>query len=259
MNDVTIGGGEGVQQSAELPILYQDDNLVAIYKPAGLLVHRSPIDKRETRFAVQQLRDQIGQHVFPLHRLDRPTAGVLLFALNSATASVMSQRLAERRVIKRYRALVRGFVSGCGHIDYALSYQWDKYADAERVKAVAPQSAQTFYQAKAWYEVPFAVGRYASARYSLVDMLPSTGRKHQLRRHMAHIRHPILGDTSHGDGKQNKFMREHFNLRRLLLVCMAMEFQHPISGKWLCISTDVDSEINQLLLSLSAYKVNEIK
>ena len=101
----------------ELDVVYQDDYIVAIYKPAGLLVHRSPIDKHETRFAVQLLRDQLGLHVYPLHRLDRPTAGLLLFALDSETASAMNAQMMRNGMQKSYRALVRGFVKSAGMID----------------------------------------------------------------------------------------------------------------------------------------------
>lgn len=232
-----------------LPVVYQDQHIVAIYKPAGLLVHRSPIDKHETRFAVQLLRDQLGQHVFPLHRLDRPTAGLLLFALDSATASAMNAQMMANGMQKSYRALVRGYVKAPGMVDYALKYRWDKYADADRTQAVAPQTAHSDYWPLAHYELPFAVGRYPSARYSWLGLTPHTGRKHQLRRHMLHLRHPIVGDTTHGDGRQNEFLRQQFHQHRLMLVCTSMGFYHPVSGEWLTIATQVDSEIEQLLVS----------
>ncbi|MDC8830396.1 pseudouridine synthase [Alteromonas gilva] len=232
-----------------LPIIYQDEYLVAIYKPAGLLVHRSPIDKHETRFAVQILRDQLGQHVFPLHRLDRPTAGLLLFALDSETAAKMNQQMMANGMHKSYRTLVRGYVKAPGMIDYALKYRWDKYADADRTRDVAPQTAHSDYWPLAHYELPFAVGRYTSARYSWLGMRPHTGRKHQLRRHIQHLRHPIVGDTTHGDGKHNALMRQQFHNHRLMLVCVSMGFYHPVSDEWLTISTQVDSEIAELLVS----------
>lgn len=235
-------------------ILYQDDYIVAIYKPADLLVHRSPIDKHETRFAVQLLRDQLGQHVYPVHRLDRPTAGVLVFALDSATASRFSALMESHRIVKQYKAIVRGWARGCGEIDYALKYKWDKYADADRTRDVAPQAAHSSYQGTRYFSIPEPVGRYSSARYSEITMRPFTGRKHQLRRHCAHMRHPIVGDTSHGDGKQNRFMREKFGFNRLGLVCTKMAFLHPYSEKWLSVETNVDSEFSDLLLSLRDYE-----
>lgn len=232
-----------------LQILYQDEWLVAVYKPAGLLVHRSPIDKHETRFAVQILRDQIGQHVFPLHRLDRPTAGILLFALQSETASKMNAQMMGFGVKKEYRALVRGYVKAHGMLDYALKYRWDKMADANRVKAVPPQPAHTDYWPLAHYELPYAVGRYDTARYSWLGLRPYSGRKHQLRRHLIHLRHPIVGDTTHGDGKHNQFLRDTFDCQRLMLVCTQMGFYHPVSRQWLSIECQPDSEIDELLVS----------
>lgn len=215
-----------------LEIIYQDEYMVAINKPAGLLVHRSMIDKRETRFAMQILRDQIGQHVYPVHRLDRPTSGVLLFALSSDIARVLNETFAERLVEKHYVAIVRGYVPELfdwQHLDYSLKEQHDKMTDGKAKHDKAPQSAQTDYAAIAHAQLPFAVGRYDSVRYSLVHLKPQTGRKHQLRRHMAHLRHPILGDTTHGDGKQNRFFFEHFESRRLMLTACALLLPHPVT------------------------------
>ncbi|GAM69137.1 tRNA pseudouridine synthase C [Vibrio sp. JCM 19236] len=103
-----------------LEIIYQDEYLVAVNKPAGMLVHRSWLDKHETQFVMQTLRDQIGQHVFPLHRLDRPTSGVLVFALSSEYASKMMPMFAEHKFIKTYHAIVRGWIDEGDRLDYAL-------------------------------------------------------------------------------------------------------------------------------------------
>lgn len=81
-------------------ILYQDNNLIAINKPSGWLVHRSWLDKNESIVVMQTLRDQIGQHVFPVHRLDRPTSGVLLFALSSEVARSLSVQFASKQIEK---------------------------------------------------------------------------------------------------------------------------------------------------------------
>ncbi|MCK5814190.1 MAG: tRNA pseudouridine(65) synthase TruC, partial [Cocleimonas sp.] len=200
-----------------LEILYQDDYLVAINKPSGLLVHRSMIDRHEIAFAIQQTRDQIGQYVYPVHRLDKPTSGVLLFALDSNIARKITQQFTQREVQKHYLAIVRGYSLEKGMIDYALKEQLDKMTDAKVLQNKEAQDAVTHYKRQAMVELPFAVGRYATARYSFMGLSPKTGRKHQLRRHMKHIFHPIVGDTSHGDGKQNTFFREYFDCHRLLL------------------------------------------
>lgn len=236
-----------------LDILYQDEFIIAVNKPPGLLVHRSPIDKHETQFAVQTLRDQIGRHVFPAHRLDRPTSGVLLFTTSGELAAVLGKQMMEKAVVKEYHALVRGFVKGTGIVDYALKYRYDKIADKHKRPQQPPQPATTMYSMVKRFEVPEPVGKYQSARYSLVKLNPSTGRKHQLRRHMVHLRHPILGDTTHGDGKQNKFLRDHFGFANLALTCTKMGFLHPVSNVWVDIVAPYHIEMQRLLLALNDF------
>ena len=230
-----------------LNILYQDDALVVIDKPAGLLVHRSMIDRHETEFAMQMLRDQIDQHVFPVHRLDRPTSGVLVFALSSDVARRMTEIFTDKQIDKTYHAIVRGFAPNQGHIDYPLKEKLDKIADKQARQDKPAQDAITDYRTLKTFELPFAVGRYQSARYSLVELTPMTGRKHQLRRHMAHIRHPIVGDTTHGDGKQNRFAREQFGFKGLALTCSGMRFEHPITQKNLDLHSPFDTRMANLL------------
>ncbi|MCJ8272140.1 MAG: tRNA pseudouridine(65) synthase TruC [Psychrosphaera sp.] len=230
------------QPKSELPIIYQDEHLVAIDKPAGLLVHRSLIDKRETRFALQMERDQIGQHVFPVHRLDRPTSGVLLFALSSDIARIVGESFASHQVAKSYYAIVRGFAPQVDVIDYPLKEILDKKADKMANKDKAPQEAVTQYHCIAQSELPLPVGRYDSVRYSLLKLQPQTGRKHQLRRHMAHIRHPILGDTTHGDGKQNAFFFNHFGYRRMMLMAHSLSLPHPVTKAKITLTIDPDEQ-----------------
>lgn len=218
-----------------LKILYQDQYLVAVDKPAGMLVHRSFLDKHETRFVMQTLRDQLGQHVYPVHRLDRPTSGVLLFALSSEVARMLSEQNAQQKWCKGYLAVVRGYMQQAGELDYPLYEELDKIADKYAQQDKAPQHAVSRYLPLQQTELPFAVGRYQTSRYSLVALQPLTGRKHQLRRHLAHLRHPIVGDTSHGDGKHNAFFRQQFNNQRLLLAAMELRLPHPVSGEPLCI------------------------
>lgn len=238
-----------------LTVLYQDAHIVAIDKPPGLLVHRSPLDKRETQFAVQTLRDQIGRHVFPAHRLDRPTSGVLLFSFDGKIAASLGEQMMSKQVHKEYHAIVRGYVQGTGAIDYALKYRFDKIADKHRRQQPLPQQATTLYSAVNCYELPYPVGKYQTARYSLVKLNPTTGRKHQLRRHMVHIRHPIIGDTTHGDGKQNKFMQHTFNFKNLALTCTQMGFYHPVNGKWMTVSANMHDNMVNTLKAWREYEV----
>jgi tRNA pseudouridine65 synthase len=186
-----------------LEILYQDEHLVTVFKPTGLLVHRSIFDKHETHFALQMVRNQVGQHVYPVQRLDKPISGVLLFALSSDIAKVVSKQFAEHEVQKTYLAIVRGYADEVGMIDYTLKEELDKKSDKQVRTDKPDQDAVTPYKRLNTVEFNHAVGRYNTARYSLVQLEPKTGRKHQLPRHLKHIFHPIMGDTTHGDGKQN--------------------------------------------------------
>ena len=213
-----------------LDIVYQDDDLAVINKPSGLLVHRSRIASEAREFAMQMLRDQIGQHVYPVHRLDRPTSGLLIFALSSEIATKMSESFATSQVEKQYHAVVRGYLPEEGTVDYPLKEELDKIADAQADKDKEAQEAVTHFRCLEKVELPFKVSKkHDTTRYSLVELTPETGRKHQLRRHMAHLRHPIIGDTNHGDGRHNRFFREHFDSHRLLLAATGVEFS---PGKW---------------------------
>ena len=234
-----------------LDILYHDDCLVAINKPSGLLVHRSPIDRHETRFAMQLTRDQIGQRVYPVHRLDKPTSGVLLFALDSHTARLMTAQFTAGQVQKTYLAVVRGYLPDSGVIDYPLVEALDALADADADPDKPAQAAITHYRRLATTELPFAVGRYPTARYSLAELQPKTGRKHQLRRHLKHIFHPIVGDTTHGDGKQNAFFRQQLDCHRLLLHAQQLQVTHPYQAQQ-CIHLKalLPNDIQDLLAKL---------
>lgn len=203
-----------------LAILFQDTNLVAINKPPGLLVHRSRIARDATEFAVQLLRDQLGQRVYPVHRLDRKTSGVLLFARDEATNSSMQKQFAEGAVHKRYLAIVRGYTEDTFEIDYALRH------DDTGVLQEAFTRGQTLNRT----EIPIPQGTHPTSRYSLVELTPTTGRMHQLRKHMAHVFHPIIGDRPHGCNKQNRFFKEHFGLFEMLLHAQELGFVHPVSG-----------------------------
>lgn len=219
-----------MQPPDTLEILYRDDRLVAVHKPAGLLVHRSAIDRHETRFALQMLRDQIGRAVFPVHRLDKPTSGVLLFALDAPMARELGAAFEAGAAGKRYVAVVRGYAAEKQRIDYPLREEPDPTTDRRARPDKAARAAITELQRLAIAELPFGDGRHATSRYSLVEARPFTGRRHQLRRHLKHIFHPIIGDTTHGDGRHNRLFREHFGCHRLLLAAVELRFAHPATG-----------------------------
>ena len=230
----------------ELEILYQDEYLVAINKPSGLLVHKSMIDRHEIYFAMKMLRDQIGEWVYPIHRLDKPTSGVLLFALDSESAKIMSEQFKAHTIQKTYIAVVRGYTPEEGIIEHALKEKLDKIADKKVNEDKEPQEALTLFKRLQTVELDFAVGRYDKTRYSLVELKPKTGRKHQLRRHMKHISHHILGDTKYGRGEHNKLIRKEFDCQRLLLHAISLEVKHPYTNERLIIKAPLDETFKSL-------------
>ncbi len=231
-----------------LPIIHRDDWLIAIHKPSGLLVHRSDLDRHETRFAVQMLRDQIGRPVWPAHRLDRGTSGVLLFALDRQVGAALSGQFERGEVAKRYLAVVRGFPAESGVIDHPLAPLADAYAGIAGGGAAQP--ASTRYRRLATAELPHRVDRYPCSRYALVALRPLTGRRHQLRRHMKHIAHPIIGDATHGKGAHNRLFLDLFGCQRLLLAAVALGLTHPVSGEPLSLRAPPAADFAHVLRRL---------
>lgn len=219
-----------------LEILYQDSDFVVVHKPAGLLVHRS-FKSSDKVFLLQTLRNQIGQQVFPVHRLDRPTSGVIAFAMNQEAARELSEQIQNHQVKKTYWAVVRGYTEESGRIDYAMS--------AEKGKDL--QDAITDYRllATAEFDIPCKI--YPTSRYSLIECSPQTGRYHQIRKHCAHISHHIVGDTMHGNGDHNRLFRENFNLKRLMLIAKQLEFYHFRLDKNISIETNLDCDYAEFL------------
>lgn len=206
-------------------ILYCDDEIVAVHKPAGLKVHRSGRQGANTPTTLAWVRNRLGQWVYPVHRLDQPTSGVLLFARSPEVASVLAAAFAGQRVHKTYLAVVRGHTPPGGLIDHPL------VGNIHRPKAgQVPKPARTAFERLAAVELNHPVGRYPTSRYCLLRLHPLTGRMHQIRRHLHHISHPVIGDTTYGDGRHNRFFRSHFDCRRLLLAAVKIAFRHPRTG-----------------------------
>ena len=201
--------------SSELDVIYEDERLIAINKPHGLLVHRSPIAADATTFALQMVRDYLSQKVYLAHRLDRKTSGVLLLCKSKTAEREVQKLFMERQVYKHYKAIVRGYIDTGGHIDYDLTHE-DK-----------TKSAVTRYKRLCTYEIDLPSGKFLTSRYSLVDLYPETGRFHQLRKHMAHLRHPILGDRPHGCNKQNKLWKETYRLTSMMLHAETLSLEYP--------------------------------
>ena len=219
-----------------LPILFQDPHLVVVHKPPGLLMHRSPISQDRV-FLLQTLRDQLGRRVYPIHRLDRATSGVLAFGLDSATAQAVAAQFEARTVRKDYLALARGWVDDSGLIDHPVSDEDGNHQ---------AQPALTRYRCLRRVELPHRVDRYPSTRYSLVEVEPLTGRRQQIRKHFKHISHHLIGDTTHGNGRHNRFFREQYGIHRLMLTARRLCFDHPVTGKRLCLEALPEREWQQL-------------
>jgi tRNA pseudouridine65 synthase len=219
-----------------LDILYRDDYLVAINKPHGLLVHRSAIAADAEEFALQLLRDQIGLKVNPAHRLDRATGGVLLFALDKQVEIAMQQQFADNLVRKTYLAIVRGHTPDSDDIDYPL-----------RKENGALQEAFTAYTTFKRAEIAVPYGKHDTSRYSLIEVKPTTGRMHQIRKHLSHVFHPIIGDRTHGCNKQNKLFKEKWDMTTLLLHASQLKFKHPVTGNDIIIEAPVQKEFNRVM------------
>ena len=210
-------------------------------------MHRSVIAKEEKCFALQMVRDQIGKPVYPVHRLDKPTSGVLLFALSRAIARKTSELFADNTIHKKYLAVVRGYTENEGTVDYSLRAVKDALFNTSKLNTEKRQDAITKYTRVATVELPDMVDKYSTSRFSLVELTPKSGRRHQLRRHMKHISHPIIGDTNYGKGKYNNYFRNTFNCYRLMLSATELRFQHPVTSSAVVIKSGLDTEFRLIL------------
>lgn len=219
-----------------LDIIYQDEYLIAINKPHGLLVHRTAMASDAKVFALQLLRDQVGRKVSPVHRLDRKTGGLLLFAFDKENEIAMQKQFMEGQVKKKYLAVLRGYAPDNMDIDYPLmkdnGFMQDAFTSFVTLKRTE-------------LEIPF--GKHPTSRYSLVEATPTTGRMHQLRKHFAHIFYPIIGDRKHGCNKQNRFFKEQWEMTTMLLHASELSFVHPVSGVLIELRADVQPEFSAVL------------
>lgn len=230
-----------------LPIVFQDEYLVAVHKPSGLLVHRTVLDAHERRFALQLVREQIGRRVYPVHRLDKGTSGVLLFALSREIGRAVSAVFERQEVHKKYVAVVRGYPPETGEIDHPLSRRRDDLEGDDRSVESGPQAARTYFRRLATCELPYRVDRYPMSRYALVELEPLTGRRHQLCRHLKHIAHPIIGDATYGKGRHNRLFQSLFSCRRLLLAGVELRLRHPVTDESLTLTAPLAGDFARLL------------
>lgn len=224
-----------------LDVVYEDADLLAVNKPAGLLVHRSAIAADEKVFLLDEVRAYVGAPVFLAHRLDRATSGVLLLAKSREVAAELGRQFMARRVEKSYLAIVRGWPEAEGVIDYALP-------DSRERSARKP--ALTRWRVLAGAELPIALGKYPQQHYALIEARPETGRYRQIRKHLHHVSHHIIGDTSHGRGDHNRLWRIQFGVHRLLLHAWRLQFQHPLTQAILHLQAAPDADWDRVLARL---------
>ena len=242
---------ESMDPSNFLPILYRDNCLIAVSKPSGMFVHRTAEDRSDKQVVLQILRDQIGEYIYSIHRLDRATSGVVLLATTKEAASAMSTAFAERAVSKTYMALVRGHCETEGQISRPLISSQGRDKPAGHPMA-QPKEAMTFFCTLKKFEIPISCGRYDTTRSSLIEVQPRTGRFHQIRRHMNFVSHPVIGDTTHGDSRHNVLYREHFALERLMLAAVRLEFRHPTTGESVSINCPPNASFSNVIQRLES-------
>lgn len=213
---------------SEKDIIYRDDDLVAINKPCGLLVHRPEIlEEDDAVFALQLLRNLLGQRVYNLHRIDRPTSGVLLFAMNKEMASMVNELFSEKKMKKTYVALVRGWFPQTTFLNYPVKNSKEVLLDAE-----------THFNLLNKYELSIPIEPYETSRYSMIEACPQTGRWHQIRQHLAHLRHYIINDRVHGTGAHNNMFTEQLGISNLFLHAHKLQFTHPVTEKEILIQAE---------------------
>ncbi len=240
----------------ELTLLYRDEYLVAVDKPPGMIVHRvSADDRNDDPVLLQTLRDQLDRLVYPVHRLDQPTSGAILFGLCPTAAAAMVDLFTRRQVSKYYQAFVRGWMHREGRLRIRLvSCQDDPNSRPESLEIFA-QDARTDFKTIRWYKIPDCLKEGISSRFSLVEAQPRTGRWHQIRRHLKHIAHPVIGDYRHGDDRYNRWFESSFGSNRLMLAACYIEFRHPFTGKLISIRAPRGENFDDLIAQLRMFEV----
>jgi tRNA pseudouridine65 synthase len=235
MNDME---GPDADDCLDLPVLHADAGLAVVCKPASLMVHDSALARGETEFAADRLRAQFGRPIHLVHRLDRATSGCLLLAFDHDTARALGQSMMSRAVQKDYLAVCRGWPEpAAGIIDHPL--------DGGPGKPVK-KPAQTRFETLARGELDEPGGGFPTSRYALLRCSPDTGRFRQIRRHLRHASHHLVGDTSHGDGRRNRQFRMR-GVHRMLLHAWRLRFPHPVDGRVIDVSAPLDVQFERAL------------
>ncbi|MEZ4883259.1 MAG: pseudouridine synthase [Chitinophagales bacterium] len=234
--DMIEGDFTETEGISPLQIVYQDNHYIAIIKPYGLLVHRTDIAEHQTEFALQKLRNQIKRWIYPIHRLDGPTTGVLVFGLHKKAASKLNNLFRQRSMKKTYYALVRGHAPDKGIIDFPIQKHGHKYS----------QNAVSEFITVAKGILPIAQFGYEQLYYSLVRVQPHTGRMHQIRKHLKHINCPIICDRRYGDWRHNKLFNTKFEITNLFLLAKKLEFIHPYTQESITIEAPFSDDMLQI-------------
>ena len=241
---------EIAQQEAD--VLFRESGLLAINKPAGIPVHGSPILEDQPRTLLAMVRQTEGAMTHAVHRLDRPVSGVNLFTDNKELLAQLSLEFEQRRVRKCYLAVARGWPAADGIISHPLLPP----RDVRKHNSVA-RDAITRWETIATIETPHAIPPYDTSRYSLLMLYPESGRRHQLRMHMKHISHHLVGDTTYGRGEHNRLFREQFGCHRLLLHAWSIELTHPYTGEPVRIHAPLDQVFRNVLRKFAWEKAIE--
>lgn len=219
-----------------MEILFVDDDVVAVNKPAGMLVHRTKMAADvKSGFALQEVRNQIEKKVFPVHRLDRPTSGVLLFALNPESAHLLMNQFDAKTIEKKYRCVVRGYTENSGIINEPLIKENGNI-----------QESQTDFKLIRHFELPIPNNRFNTTRYSMLEVEPKTGRMHQIRRHFAKKRHYLIGDTNYGNLKTNRAFQEYCEIEGLMLHAEQLAFTHPVTKETISVIASLPEKFQKL-------------
>jgi tRNA pseudouridine65 synthase len=229
-----------------IEICFENQDIVVVNKPSGLLVHRTNIDKAEKHFLLQLLRDQLGYHLYPIHRLDKATSGLVLFAKSSEAAKAYQNVWQTDKCIKKYKFLARGWLKKEITVDYAIE-EFKKVKERTSESQGQKKEAKSLFTPLEHFEIDVDFGKFPVARYSLVEAQLFTGRRHQIRRHACHLSHPIIGDSNYGDGKHNRFFRENLGITGLLLQSYYLELFLINENKPITIENKIDPRFEKFL------------
>lgn len=243
-------------QHSPLRILLNDDSIVVVVKPTGMSVHRNSDDRVSERYLLQELRDQTGDWLFPIHRLDRATSGLIVFAKSPEIAALVSSQFANRTVLKQYVALVRGHTAPTDSVSHCLISMRGR-DKPEGHPAREPQEALTEFETVKSWTLPFSSGPYETSRCSLVNVFPKTGRWHQIRRHFNYCSHPVIGDSSHGDTRVNRMFNQKLGIQRLMLMASFLKLSHPTTNEPVHLECELDADFQRALQRIDSNAISE--